>query len=256
MRLPGRGPFPRVDDHLVVPELTRDEIIGGVRVVASPAQPPHATQQVRLDYVVQAHVAPGYRAATDLLTRHDEDSDFASDTCILKEGVDSETGARYLEEIAFEIVSGNNERLITEKARRMSRRGVRRIFAIWVKGPRVGEWSPETQSWHTLDRDSRIEDPCLVGPVPVAALLDATLADKAVVEALVVKGNPEIREREAVARAQGVAESILKILDARGVPVSAAQCEEIRGCQDLDRLDLWLRRAALVSSTEEVVSEA
>ena len=37
MRLPGRGPFPGVDDHLVVPEVTRDEIIGGRRVVAMPA---------------------------------------------------------------------------------------------------------------------------------------------------------------------------------------------------------------------------
>jgi len=27
--LPGRGPFPRVDDHLVEPEVTRDQIIGG-----------------------------------------------------------------------------------------------------------------------------------------------------------------------------------------------------------------------------------
>jgi len=27
--LPGHGPFPRVDDHLVEPEVTRDQIIGG-----------------------------------------------------------------------------------------------------------------------------------------------------------------------------------------------------------------------------------
>jgi len=26
-----QGPFPSVDDHLVVPEVTRDEIIGGRR---------------------------------------------------------------------------------------------------------------------------------------------------------------------------------------------------------------------------------
>ncbi|HEY4564481.1 MAG TPA: hypothetical protein VIJ36_15975, partial [Thermoanaerobaculia bacterium] len=58
--LPGRGsPFPRVDDHLVEPEVTRDQIIGGHRVVAMPANPPHADQQSRLDYVLQALVAPG-----------------------------------------------------------------------------------------------------------------------------------------------------------------------------------------------------
>src|SRR5436309_10349676 len=99
LHLPGRGPFPRVDDHLVEPEVTRDEIIGGHRIVAMPANPPHANQQSRLDYVLQALVAPGYIASADLLTRHDQESDFASDACIYKEGVDPATDARYLEEI-------------------------------------------------------------------------------------------------------------------------------------------------------------
>jgi hypothetical protein len=36
-------PFPRLDDHLVQPEVTRDEIIGGVRVVAVPVELPRAT---------------------------------------------------------------------------------------------------------------------------------------------------------------------------------------------------------------------
>jgi hypothetical protein len=44
LRLPGRGPLPSVEDHLVVPEITRGEIIGGQRVVAFPAQTPHATK--------------------------------------------------------------------------------------------------------------------------------------------------------------------------------------------------------------------
>jgi hypothetical protein len=259
MRLPGRGSFPGVDDHLVEPEVTRDEIIGGRRVVAPPAQPPHATQQTELDYVLRAHVASGYRAATDLLTRHDEESDFATDTCVFKEGVDPATGGRYLEELAFEVVSEQNERLVTEKARRMHRRGVRRIFTVWVKSQQVCEWSPESQSWHPLDAGSQIEDPCLVTPLALAALLDAAAADKAVVEALVAKNNPEIRKREAVAEAKGEvtgkADAILKFLAARGIAVSEAQRQEILSCHDLDRLDRWLRRAALASSADEITSE-
>src|SRR3954454_22213486 len=133
MPLPRRDSFPRVDDHLVEPEVTRDEIIGGQRIVAMPANPPHANQQSRLDYVLQALVAPGYIASADLLTRHDQESDFASDACIYKEGVDPATGARHLEEIAFEVVSEQNEGWVTEKAWRMHRRGVRRIFSIWVE---------------------------------------------------------------------------------------------------------------------------
>src|SRR3954470_18480690 len=81
MRLPGPGPFPRVDDHLVEPEVTRDEIIGGRRLAAIPANPPHADRQGTVIQVLESFVAPGYRAATELLTRVDQDSDFASDAC-------------------------------------------------------------------------------------------------------------------------------------------------------------------------------
>src|SRR3954469_6169893 len=83
-RLRGRETFPAVDDHLVEPEVSRDEIIGGRRVVAFPANPPHADQQSDLDYVLRAHKAFGYRTAADLLTRLDEDTDFASDACVYK----------------------------------------------------------------------------------------------------------------------------------------------------------------------------
>src|SRR6185436_4853571 len=99
----------------------------------------------------------------------------------------------------------------------MHRRGVRRVFAAFVKGPRLCEWSSESRSWHPLDAGSRIEDPCLAVPLPVASLLDAALADKAVAEALIAKGDPTILNLEATAEARGEikgeARSILKILE-------------------------------------------
>jgi hypothetical protein len=135
---------------VVEPEITRAEIIGGRRLVLSPAKEPHADQHFQLDYLLGAHLAPGFSASTDLLTRHDEESDFATDTCVRRKGVDPETGGRYLEEIAFEVVSEQKERYVREKALRMHRHGVRRIFAIWVKDQRVKEWSPESRSWRPL----------------------------------------------------------------------------------------------------------
>jgi hypothetical protein len=259
VHLPGRGSFPRVDDHLVVPEKTRDEIIGGVRRIASPAHPPHAMKQADLDYVLRAHVVPGYQVAADLLTRHDHNSDFASDVCVFKEGIDPETGARYLEEIAFEVVSEQNRGVVNDKALRMHRRGVRRIFTIWVKGWRVCEWSPENQSWRQLEAGSSIEDSCLVVPLAVTALLDAAAADNAVAEALVTKENPVLLRREAAAEAKGEARgkaaAILEVLEARGLAVSGEQRIDILHCGDIDRLNRWLRRAAVASSAEEVLSD-
>ena len=265
LRLPGRGPFPDVDDHLVEPEVTRDEVIGGQRVVAMPALPPHAIRHSKLSYVLEPQVAAGYTGAADLLTRHGQKEDFASDACVFKDGVDPATGGRYLEEIAFEVVSEQTERYVTEKAAQMHRRGVRRIFSVWVKGDqRVCEWSPETRSWRRLDAESRIEDPCLMRPLVVAGLLDAAIADNEVAEALVAKGNPVILKREDAARdegeargvARGRAEDILKILELRGVPVSEAQRQEVLSCRDLERLDRWFSRALQAVSADEVTVES
>jgi hypothetical protein len=260
LHLPGRGDFPRVDDHLVVPEVTRDEIIKGRRVVAEPADAPHGDQHFRLDYVVGAHVASGYEGSTDLLTRTGKKSDFATDACIRKTGTDPATGTRYLEEIAFEVVSTQSERYAADKTEEMLARGVRRVFGIFVKGPRrVCEWSPESGRWIPLDAGARIEDPCLVTPLAATALLDAARADDAVVEALKAKRNPEILKLEAAAEARGEArgkaETILAVLEARGVAVSQAQREEILRCSDLARLSRWVVRASLATSAEEVTAE-
>ncbi len=255
LHLPGRGSFPAVDDHLVVPEVTRDEIIAGRRVVAHPALPPHANQQTELGYVVRGKVASGYQASSDLLTRVSEKSDFASDVCVYKKGIDPATGGRYLEEIAFEVVSTQAEGDLTEKAVEMSRRGVRRIFGIWVKGRRrVCEWSAESRSWRVLDAELHIEDRCLATPLKVAALVDAAEADNAVAEGLIAKGNPAILKLEAAAEARGVARSILKILDVRGIAMSSVQREEILGCTDLEQLDRWLLRAGVATSAAEILS--
>jgi hypothetical protein len=264
LHLPGRADFPRLDEHLVVPEVTRDEVIKGRRVVAHPALPAHGDEHSELDFVVRGLVAPGYQVSTDLLTRVGKQSDFASDSSIRKKGDDPATGSRYLEEVAFEVVSTQSEGDVTEKAEEMHERGVRRIFAIFVKGPRrVCEWSPASRRWMPLGAGARIEDPCLVTPLAVSALLDAALADDAVVEALKAKRNPEILKLEAAAeargeakgKAEGTAEAILEILKARGVAVSQSQREEISRCSDLARLSRWVVRAALATSAEEVTAE-
>lgn len=86
----------------------------------------------------------------------------------------------------------------------------------------------------------------------MAALLDADLADNAVAEALITKGN----QGRAEGRAEGVASSILAILEERGIAVSAAQREKILLCSDADRLNRWLWRAVSAASTDEITAES
>lgn len=260
LQLPGRDLWPGLDDRLVEPEVSRDEVIGGRRMVAQPAKRPHGKQHFVVSYVLGAHLAPGYSAAVDQLTRYDFESDFASDACVFRDDEDPEAESRSLEEIAFEVVSKQSQKVVTEKAVRMHRRGVRRIFAVFLKGRRrVCEWAPQTQSWVTLDPEARIEDPCLAVPLQVSALLEAATAEKTVVAALIAKGNPQLQSREAAARSEGAArgkaEAILAVLESRGLAVGKAQREWILGCGDLARLDRWSRRAALVVSTDELLQD-
>ena len=100
---------------------------------------------------------------------------------------------------------------------------------------------------------SCIEDSCLATPLTVAALLDAAAADDAVIEALAAKDNPALRRREAAAEAQGIAKSILEVLETRGIVVSPEQRQEILRCADLDRLRHWLRRAVLAATADEAL---
>jgi hypothetical protein len=251
-RFPGREPFPPVDAHLVTPEVSRDEVIRGRRVVAMPALPPHADRQVELGYVIRGLVKPGYVSSSELLTRVAEGSDFATDVCVRKAGDDPRTGQRYLEELAFEVVNEQSARDIREKAEDLTARGVRRVVAVFVKTGKVSEWDARKGAWRELPEDATLDDPCLSRPVRVKALLDAAEADAAVARALVHKGEPVIEE----VRAEGKAAALLVVLAARNLVVDEATRGRILGCKDGALLDRWIAKAAVAGSVEEVVGGA
>ena len=210
LRLPGADePRPYADERLVEPE-AREEMVRGERVHASPARPEHADRHSELDYVVRAHVALGYRSSSDLLTRAQPRSDFATDACVRREGIDPRTGSRYLEELAFEVVNEQSAREVTTRAEELTLCGVRRIFAIFVKRSEVCEWSLSEAGWRRLALDDLIEDRALVRPVRVRALLDAAEADDAVARALKAKDNPVIAETRAEGHAEGFAEGLAR----------------------------------------------
>jgi hypothetical protein len=57
---------------------------------------------------------------------------------------------------------------------------------------------------------------------------------------------------EAKGEAKGKAESILTILENRGIDLSPAQRETILACRDLEQLDRWLRRSLNISTAPEL----
>jgi len=59
-------------------------------------------------------------------------------------------------------------------------------------------------------------------------------------------------EGRAEGQAEGRAESIIDFLETRGIKVPEADRARITTCQDIDQLTVWVRRAATVTSVDEL----
>ena len=251
--------FPPVDQHVVVPETTRDEMVRGRKIIAQPALEPHGDAHANLGAVIRLHVREGYRASIDLLTRVSEGSNFATDVSIRRDGPDPTTGRRHLEEVSFEIVNEQAPGLVREKAEDLVERGVRRVFAIYVKRGEICEWSRDKAVFVPLDLDGRIEDPCFVRPIQVRALLDGAVAEREAVRALERKGNPEILAIKQSAEEKGREEGrdvgrremLLEVLRERFGELSESAEARVAtaGGATLSR---WARRSYAASTLDEV----
>jgi hypothetical protein len=199
MRMPG------VDDRLAIPE-TGEEYIDGVRYEVMAGEAAHADPQCQLAYVVRACVAKGWIASTELLTRADGGSDFATDVCVRRKGTDPRTGHRHLEELSFEVANTQTLNELGVRAKKLEARGVRRLFAVMVQEEEIQEWHPQG-GWKVLSVRSEIRDQAFHKPLRVRAILDAAEADRLVFEALVAKKEPHLmktlEDREAKGREEG-----------------------------------------------------
>jgi hypothetical protein len=211
---------PAVHERLAPPE-TRLEYLDGVELFAAPADPPHARLHATLAYLLEAHVAPGYLTAVDMLTRTDEASDFAPDASVFPATYDARTGGRKLEELAFEISNQQGLSVATRKARELARRGVRRVFCLRVGQGRLLEWSREADGWHVVGDEGHLDDRCFVRPVPVRVLVGSASADEAVVAALRARGVPAlaaaVAEGEARGRAEGLRVGVVNLCEVLGI---------------------------------------
>ena len=119
----------------------------------------HADPQTRLAHLVSACLVEGYVTSSELLTRTEKESDFATDVCVRKEGIDPSTGGRYLEELAFEVANTQTrENLEQVRVPKLVRCGVRRIFAVLVPEGDVLEWSVKDGEWIGLAGDDEIRE--------------------------------------------------------------------------------------------------
>lgn len=195
--------------------------------MAPPADPAHAVPHADLAYVLRAHVRDGFLVAIDMLTRTSVTNDFAPDASVFEREPDPATGERKLEQLAFEVVSEQPLSVQTSKARELSRRGVRRIFCLVVKHAKVLEWSQQTDAWSATPLET-IDDPVFARPLPTSALLQATMADTAVLKALREKGHPEFDAVREEGREEGRVDALRGLVPGIALSVGVALDEKQR----------------------------
>ena len=250
-------PLPAVDERLIMPE-TRYEVIDGEVVYVSPAEPPHAILHAKLSALLEAHAATGFGTASDMLTRTSEKGDMAPDGSVFPLAPDPETGGRQIEQLAFEVVSTESLAHAGRKAAALTARGVRRVFALDVERRRALEWSTATGAWQMLHPDGVVDDPALVVPLPVAALVGVG-AEYAVANALLAKRNPILSQAidegeargEARGRGDGVARALLQLLEARFGTLDAPARARVASADEPQCL-AWIARAATATTLAAV----
>jgi Uma2 family endonuclease len=249
---------PDVDERLVAPE-SGYEIIDGQVVYVPPADEPHGTSHVSLAAIVKAHVADGFTAAVDMLTRTSRIDDIAPDVSVFP-SARTPKGGRQLEVLAFEIASTQSLANAADKARRLANRGVRRVFAIDLRRRRVLEWSRDLGTWAMLDPDGVIDDVALALPMRIAPLVDAALGDDAILDAWRARRHRAFEEERAEGRREGHREGqrhgyqdvILEVLEARGIRVGPEHVARIRAELDLEVLERWRARARRIDDIADL----
>jgi hypothetical protein len=274
--------LPPVDARLIYPG-TRYEVYDGILVYVPPADERRATRLSKVGALLALHVAPEFDAALRMLTRTSETSDVAPDVSVFPHARDPTTEGRFIEQLAFEVVSIDSLSYAERKARMLTTRGVRRIFAIDVLHERVQEWCPHQETWTVLDPVTTIQDPALAVSLPIKALIDPDRIDDFLARALLIKRNPVV-EAYRMARAAGLThdqarleavgpgrdkwlerawaepptsepDAVFARLAERDVVLQDIDRAQILDERDPARLYRWLVRASFCTDVAEVLAE-
>lgn len=247
---PSRGPF-RADQ---IREGDRYELSNGHPIECLPAGRDHAASNVVGAEVLDTDpdvewtgVDAGYSPEPGTLR--------APDVAVGKVPEEKEGWLANGPPLAVEYASvGQDEAKLQEKIRDLLAAGTRYVWVVRLVGPRRVEVYEPEKAVRTYGAEEALEAPGILrNPVPVPALFDRRAAHEASLRNLLQRHGYE--SLDAV-RHQAVADSILTVLDARGLDVDETTRERILASTDRDELRRWLERAASASSVAELFREA
>ena len=158
---------------------------------------------------------------------------------------------------------GQDEDALAQKITDLLNAGTRAVWVVRLSGARRVEVHEPNKPMHmVLPGEELHAAGVLRNPVPVNALFDPQDSMEAALRNLLQRKGYESVEQirqegaaqgKAEGKAEGLRQSILALLEARGMEVTAPLREAIEGCSDASILETWLRRAVTAESADEVI---
>ncbi|MEP7009663.1 MAG: hypothetical protein ABJC13_05005 [Acidobacteriota bacterium] len=150
--------------------------------------------------------------------------------------------------------TGQDEKELALKISELLAPGTRLVWVVRLSGPRRVEVHQSGQEMHLVLPGEELTAPgILQNPVPVNALYDREAAHAVTFRNLLQRqGYRDLDEVRGEGQQQGLRESILAVLTARGLPVDDAARTALEAIGDPVALRIHLARAATVATTDEV----
>lgn len=145
---------------------------------------------------------------------------------------------------------GQDEESLQDKIRDLLGAGTCFVWVVRLVGPRRVEVYEPDRPVRTVTAGEELRAPgVLRNPVPVEALYDRRAAHQVTLRNLLQRQGYE--DLDAV-RTEGVAQSVVTLLESRGLEPDEAARERILGCKEIELLRRWLVRAATVTRIEDI----
>jgi Uma2 family endonuclease len=142
--------------------------------------------------------------------------------------------------------AGQDEKDLERKILELFMAGTRLAWVVRLVGPLRVEVHEPGQPMRTVGADEVLTAPgILQNPVPVRALVDAEVANQAALRNLLSRrGYDSIEDVQA----RSLAQSLLTVLESRGLAVPAEARARIEACRDPETLLRWIASAATAPS--------
>lgn len=159
--------------------------------------------------------------------------------------------------------SGQDERELQDKIADFLAAGTRLVWVVRLVGPRRVEVHEAGKPMRTLGPGESVSAPGILrNSYPVEAFYDRATAHRLTLRNLLQREGYEslddvrkeaLEEGRDEGRKEGHAQSLLLVLEARGISVTETDRARILGCPDPDQLAEWLRRAASAGELSDVL---